>query len=76
MNNQKEAVPSQKSFFVSYEAQNFYKIFIEEISKIENLRDIKFMEDYQSLAIYLADEGLFYYLNFILKKKQAVIHES
>ena len=53
---QKRAVSSQKSFFIGYKAQNIYKIFIKKMSKTESLRDIKFMENNQLLAIYLLDE--------------------
>ena len=31
--SQKEAVPSREGFFVGYETQNIYKIFIKETSK-------------------------------------------
>ena len=38
------------------------------MGKIEKLRDVKFIEDNQLLAIYLADEGPFYYPDFTSKE--------
>ena len=67
--SQKKAVLSQKSFLISCEPQNFYKIFMKKMGKIEKLRDIKFIEDDQSLAKYLADKRFFYYPNFTSKKE-------
>ena len=67
--SQKRAIPSQEDFLVGYEAQNIYKIFIKEMGKIEKLRDVKFIEDDQSLATYLADKGFFYYLDFTSKEE-------
>ena len=43
------------------------------MNKIEKLRDVKFMEDNQSLATYLADKGLFYYFDFILKEENKLL---
>lgn len=39
------------------------------MGKIENLKNVKFIEDNQSIAIYLADKGLFYYPDVISKEK-------
>ena len=73
MKSQKEAVPSRESFLIGCEAQNIYKIFIKEMGKIEKLRNINFMEDDQSLATYLADEGPSYYFDFISKEENKLL---
>ena len=42
---------------------------MKKTNKIEKLKDLKFMKDDQSLATYLADEGLFYYPDFTSKEE-------
>ena len=73
MKSQKRAVPNRKGSIIGYEAQNIYKIFIKKTGKIEKLRDVKIIEDNQSLAIYLADKGPFYYLDFTLKEENKLL---
>ena len=46
------------------------------MSKIKKLKDVKLIEDNQSLAIYLADKWLFYYLDFISKKNELLSIET
>ena len=73
MKNQRRVIPSQKGFLVGYEAQNIYKIFFKQTGKIEKLRDVKFMENNQLLETYLANEGPFYYPDFISKEKNKLL---
>ena len=74
--SQKGVAPSREGFLVGYIGQNIYKIYFPDSEKVEQLRDVIFVEEDKSLETPLKPHESFYYPELASKMSVETPHNS